>query len=130
MLPVDFMKINIQVVSFLTHFRCNISSIVGGRDLEEMLNFFVPSGFSGVWSVDLCCRWLVAFYHFIGNIHTSSLNFFLVWLLASRVPPPPTTLLTKNDKVPPVNHPLEEGLAGGAASLRSASKGGPPLWGG
>ena len=40
-------------------------------------------------------------------------------------PPPPQTLLTKNDKVPPVPHPLEEGLAGGAASLRSARKGWP-----
>ena len=120
------MKINIQVVSFLTHFRCNISRIDRGRDLEEMLHILFPQDFqvSGVWISAACGWWyfIICFFVF-GNIHTSSLNFFLVWLHASRVPPPP--LLTKNDKVPPVNHPLEEGLAGGAASLRSASKGGP-----
>ena len=120
------MKINIQVVSFLTHFRCNISSIVGGRDLEEMLNFFVPSGFSGVWSVDLCCMWLVVLYHLLFCYwqYTPPHSIFSSFGCLLLVCPPPT-LLTKNDKVPPVNHPLEEGLARGAASLRSASKGGP-----
>ena len=124
-MPVDFMKINIKVVSFLTHFRCSSRQRPGGdvacfcslrnfRCLECGSLLHVAGG-------------ILSFVFFIGNIHTPPHQPFLhIWLLTLRVPlPPPQTLLTKNDKVPPVPHPLEEGLAGGAASLRSARKGWP-----
>ena len=91
--------------------------------------FLFPQEFqvSGVWTPAACGWWhfIICFYYW-QYTHTSPPTFssHLVAYFAC-APPPPQTLLTKNDKVPPVPHPLEEGLAGGAASLRSARKGWP-----
>ena len=119
------MKINIKVVSFLTHFRCSSRQRPGGdvacfcslrnfRCLECGSLLHVAGGI------------LSFFFFYWQYTHTSPPTFssHLVAYFAC-APPPPQTLLTKNDKVPPVPHPLEEGLAGGAASLRSARKGWP-----
>ena len=84
-MPVDFMKINIKVVSFLTHFRCSSRQRPGGdvacfcslrnfRCLECGSLLHVAGG-------------ILSFVIFIGNIHTPPHQLFLhIWLLTLRVP--------------------------------------------
>ena len=97
-----------------------------------MLHFF-PFRIFRVWSVDLCCMGLVAFYHlyffFYWQYTPPFTQFFSVFgrLLP---PPPPRPCWPKMIKCHPSTTPWRRAWPGMLPRYARPVRGGPPLWGG